>query len=96
MRLEPIPMNKKPTPIQMIVLNRLMETLAHDTYLSVPEFADVATSRTLKEEWAITPLKALERMKMVERAQKKVGKASTWRITTLGVEAVVQQREQAA
>ncbi|MBW3243650.1 hypothetical protein KUV57_13330 [Epibacterium sp. DP7N7-1] len=86
-------MTKKPSPNQMVVLNRLMETVASEAYMTVPQFADVATSSKLIEEWAITPLKALEKMNMVERTPKKVGKASTWRITTLGVEAVMQHRK---
>ncbi|MEY8800251.1 hypothetical protein AB9K35_08045 [Leisingera sp. XS_AS12] len=85
-------MSKTPTPIQLRVLERLMATVAAEAYMTVPQFKDIATSKKLKEEWAITPLKALEKLKMVERTPVKAGKASTWRITTLGVSAVMESR----
>lgn len=77
---------KKLTPIQITVLQRLIPTIRAGGYLAVPEFADIATSKKLQHEWAITPLKALEKISLVERTPKKIGKASTWRITALGVE----------
>lgn len=85
-------MCKKPSPNQMIVLERLMGTVAAESCMTIQQFADVATSNKHVESWAITPLKALEKMKMVERTPKKVGKALTWRITASGVEAVIQHR----
>ena len=83
-------MTKTPTKNQLIVLERLMSTVASGAYLTVPQFKDIATSKARPEEWAITPLKALEKLKMVERTPVLVDKASTWRITTLGVSAVME------
>lgn len=85
-------MSNKLTHGQVVVLDRLMRTISAGSVLTVPEFADVATSKKLVEEWAITPLKALEKRHLVERTPKKVGKASTWRITTRGVDVLMQHR----
>ncbi|MCW3782524.1 hypothetical protein [Defluviimonas salinarum] len=88
-------MTKRISPIQLAVLQRLMETVAPDARLAVPQFADLATSQWGREEWAITPLKALGKAGLAERTPVKVGKASTWRITTAGVEMMMRELQAA-
>lgn len=83
----------KLSPNQRLVLNRMMRTIAPGAYLTIPEFADIATTTKLQKEWATSILKALEKNELVERTDLVLGKATTWRITPAGVAAIVAERD---
>ena len=86
-------MQKKPlTSNQKIILDRLLNTVGPDSHMTIPQFADLATCAKLQEEWATIPLKAMEKMGLVERTPMRVGKAITWRITTDGVGVAMENR----
>lgn len=73
------------------ILARLL--LAEGDPLASADFASVATVRNGRREWALPALRRLASAGLVEKTALKIGSASTWRITSAGHRAALNQAE---